>query len=100
MTNSPRQIYFLQNAEGNALGPFDAFLFLRGLKTLKLRLDCQQKNAQAIAEWLEANPQVTGGKLSGPDDIARLLAATQTGPRRRRGAEFYHGFGGNVAENR
>ena len=53
------QIYFLQNAEGNAIGPFDAFLFLRGLKTLKLRLDCQQKNAQAIAEWLEAHPQVT-----------------------------------------
>ena len=54
-----KQIYFLQNAEGNAIGPFDAFLFLRGLKTLKLRLDCQQKNAQAIAEWLEAHPQVT-----------------------------------------
>ena len=54
-----KQIYFLQNAEGNALGPFDAFLFLRGLKTLKLRLDCQQKNAQTLAEWLERHPQVT-----------------------------------------
>jgi cysteine-S-conjugate beta-lyase len=53
-----QQIYFLQNAEGNALGPFDAFLFLRGLKTLKLRLDCQQKNAQTIAEWLQAQRQV------------------------------------------
>jgi cystathionine beta-lyase len=53
-----KQIYFLQNAEGNALGPFDAFLFLRGLKTLKLRLDCQQKNAQTLAEWLERHPQV------------------------------------------
>ncbi len=53
-----KQVYFLQNAEGNALGPFDAFLFLRGLKTLKLRLDCQQKNAQAIAEWLEEHPRV------------------------------------------
>ena len=54
-----KQIYFLQNAEGTALGPFDAFLFLRGLKTLKLRLDCQQKNAQTLAEWLERHPQVT-----------------------------------------
>jgi cysteine-S-conjugate beta-lyase len=53
-----KQVYFLQNAEGSALGPFDAFLFLRGLKTLKLRLDCQQKNAQAIAEWLEEHPRV------------------------------------------
>lgn len=60
-----KQIYFLQNAEGNALGPFDAFLFLRGLKTLKLRLDCQQKNAQAIAEWLEAHPQVTAVNYPG-----------------------------------
>ena len=60
-----KQIYFLQNAEGNAIGPFDAFLFLRGLKTLKLRLDCQQKNAHAIAEWLEAHPQVTGVNYPG-----------------------------------
>ena len=54
-----KRIYFLQNAEGNALGPFDAFLFLRGLKTLKLRMDCQQKNAQTLAEWLEGHPQVS-----------------------------------------
>ncbi len=60
-----KQIYFLQNAEGNALGPFDVFLFLRGLKTLKLRLDCQQKNAQTIAEWLAAHPQVTAVKYPG-----------------------------------
>jgi cystathionine beta-lyase len=60
-----KQIYFLQNAEGNAVAPFDAFLFLRGLKTLKLRLDCQQKNAQAIAEWLEAHPQVTSVNYPG-----------------------------------
>jgi len=60
-----KQIYFLQNAEGNALGPFDAFLFLRGLKTLKLRLDCQQKNAHAIAEFLVAHPQVTSVNYPG-----------------------------------
>lgn len=60
-----KQIYFLQNAEGNALGPFDAFLFLRGLKTLKLRLDCQQKNAQTLAEWLEGHPQVTAVNYPG-----------------------------------
>jgi len=60
-----KQIYFLQNAEGSALGPFDAFLFLRGLKTLKLRLDCQQKNAQALAEWLQAHPQVSSVNYPG-----------------------------------
>jgi cystathionine beta-lyase len=53
-----KQIYFVQNAEGNGLAPFDCFLFLRGMKTLKLRLDCQQKNAQAVAEYLERHSQV------------------------------------------
>lgn len=53
------EIYFLQNAEGTALGPFDCFLLLRGLKTLKLRMDAQQKNAEAIAKFLASHPAVT-----------------------------------------
>jgi cystathionine beta-lyase len=52
------QIYFLQNAEGNGLAPFDCFLLLRGIKTLKLRLDCQQRNAQAIAKFLAEHKEV------------------------------------------
>jgi cystathionine beta-lyase len=51
-------IAFLQNAEGNALSPFDCFLLQRGLKTLKLRVDAQQRNAQQIAEFLAADPRV------------------------------------------
>jgi cystathionine beta-lyase len=51
-------IYFLQNAEGNALAPFDCFLLLRGLKTLKLRMDAQQRNALAVAEFLAGDPRV------------------------------------------
>jgi cystathionine beta-lyase len=54
------QIYFVQNAEGNALAPFDCYLLLRGIKTLKLRLDCQQRNAQAVASFLAAHKDVTG----------------------------------------
>lgn len=53
-----KQFYFVQNAEGNGLAPFDCFLFLRGMKTLKLRLDCQQKNAQLLAEYLASHPEV------------------------------------------
>jgi cystathionine beta-lyase len=53
-----KEIYFVQNAEGNGLAPFDCFLLLRGMKTLKLRLDCQQKNAQAVAKFLVSHPQV------------------------------------------
>ncbi len=52
------QIYFSQNAEGNALGPFDCFLLLRGLKTLKLRLDCQQRNAIAVARFLSGHQEI------------------------------------------
>jgi cystathionine beta-lyase len=51
-------IYLLQNAEGNALAPFDCFLLQRGLKTLKLRIDAQQHNALAIAEFLAGDPRV------------------------------------------
>ena len=54
------QIYFVQNAEGNALAPFDCYLLLRGIKTLKLRLDCQQRNAHAVASFLAAHKDVTG----------------------------------------
>lgn len=46
------ELAFLQNAEGTALGPFDAFLLLRGIQTLGLRLDRQQASAQRVAEWL------------------------------------------------
>ena len=53
-----KEIQFLQNAQGNALGPFDSFLLLRGLKTLKLRLDAQQKNAVKIADFLAAHAKV------------------------------------------
>jgi len=52
------KIYFVQNAEGNALGPFDSFLLLRGIKTLKLRLDCQQRNAQTIAQFLSNHKEI------------------------------------------
>ncbi|WP_158791967.1 PLP-dependent aspartate aminotransferase family protein [Granulicella sp. L60] len=57
--NLADEIYFLQNAEGTALGPFDCFLLLRGLKTLKLRVDTQQRNAEVIAEFLSLHPKVS-----------------------------------------
>ncbi len=53
------QVYFVQNAEGNALAPFDCYLLLRGIKTLKLRLDCQQRNAQAVAQFLSSHKSIT-----------------------------------------
>ncbi|HJW25888.1 MAG TPA: aminotransferase class I/II-fold pyridoxal phosphate-dependent enzyme, partial [Rhodocyclaceae bacterium] len=49
---------FLQNAAGAVLGPFDAFLALRGLKTLALRMERHCANAEAIARWLEQHPAI------------------------------------------
>lgn len=52
------RLAFLQNAIGAVAGPFDAFLVLRGLKTLHLRMERHCSNAMALAQWLEAQPQV------------------------------------------
>jgi cystathionine gamma-lyase len=52
------QMKFLQNAVGAIAGPFDAFLALRGLKTLALRMERHCANALKIARWLEARGDV------------------------------------------
>jgi cystathionine beta-lyase/cystathionine gamma-synthase len=52
------RLYFLQNAVGAVLGPMDAFLVLRGIKTLPLRMDRHAENAMAVVEFLEEHPKV------------------------------------------
>ena len=52
------RIKFIQNSAGAVPGPMDAFLTLRGTKTLHVRMDRHCDNAMAIAEWLEAHPKV------------------------------------------
>jgi cystathionine beta-lyase len=54
------QLTFHQNAEGAGLAPFDAWLLLRGLKTLALRVERQCATAARIAAWLAAQPAVEG----------------------------------------
>jgi cystathionine beta-lyase/cystathionine gamma-synthase len=49
---------FVQNAEGAILGPFDAWLVLRGTKTLAIRMERHNANGLALAEFLEAHPKV------------------------------------------
>lgn len=49
---------FLRTA-GPTLSPFNAWLFLKGLETLKVRMQAHCAGAQALAEWLEQQPQVT-----------------------------------------
>ncbi len=49
---------FLQNSVGAVAGPFDAFLALRGLKTLHLRMRAHCDNALELARWLEKHPAI------------------------------------------
>jgi cystathionine beta-lyase/cystathionine gamma-synthase len=51
-------IAFYQNAAGGVPGPFDAWLTLRGIKTLALRMERHCTNAATLAEWLAAHPGV------------------------------------------
>ena len=52
------RVAFLQNSVGAVAGPFDAYLALRGLKTLALRMARHSESALALAEWLESHPKV------------------------------------------
>lgn len=52
------RLAFLQNAAGAIASPFDAFLALRGIKTLALRMERHGHNAAAIADWLQRHPKV------------------------------------------
>ena len=52
------RLRFLHNAVGAIASPFDAFLALRGVKTLALRMQRHCENGLAIAKWLETQPAV------------------------------------------
>ncbi len=51
-------VRFLQNAAGAVPGPWDAWLTLRGVKTLAIRMARHQENAQRIVAWLAEHPRV------------------------------------------
>ena len=50
---------FIQNAEGAIIGPMDAWLVLRGTKTLQVRMERHNANAMVLAEYLAAHPAVS-----------------------------------------
>ncbi|OAV69960.1 Cystathionine beta-lyase [Bacteroidales bacterium Barb6XT] len=52
-------LQYRQNAVGAVLSPFDSYLTLRGIKTFSLRMEQHQKNAFAIARFLENHPKVS-----------------------------------------
>ena len=52
------KLSFLQNAVGGVPSPFDAFLTLRGIKTLAVRMERHCGNAMHVAAWLEKHPRI------------------------------------------
>ncbi len=84
---------------GASQSPFNSWLFLQGLETLSLRLDQHVKNAQAVAEFLEAHPRVswvTYPGLKSHPDYARAQKYLPKGP----GAILGFGIKGGVAAGR
>ncbi len=77
---------FLQNGAGAVPGPFDAYLTMRGLKTLVLRMQRHNENAMAVAEFLAERPEVSAVLYPGlPTHPGHAVAARQMA-----------GFGGMV----
>ncbi|OBG90794.1 cystathionine gamma-synthase [Mycobacterium sp. E3251] len=78
---------FLQNGAGAVPSPFDAYLAMRGLKTLVLRMQRHSENASAVAEFLSGHPAVSTVFYPGlPGHPGHEIAARQM-----------HGFGGMVS---
>jgi cystathionine gamma-synthase len=72
------QVAYHQNAMGGVAGPFDAWLVLRGIKTLGVRMDRHCANAERIVEVLTAHPKVTEVLYPGrPDHPGHEVAAKQ-----------------------
>jgi len=53
-----KQVYHYREINGATLSPTDAYSFIRGMKTLKLRVERQNDNAMAMALWLEKHPMI------------------------------------------
>jgi cystathionine gamma-synthase len=81
------QLAFHQNSMGAVAGPFDAWLVLRGIKTLGVRMDRHCANAERIVEFLVAHPAVSEVLYPGlPAHPGHEIAARQM-----------RGFGGMVS---
>jgi len=67
-----------RSATGAIISPFDSYLFLRGLKTLSMRMERHNRNAQAIAEFLHDHPDVKSVAYPGlPSDPGHEIAKKQ-----------------------
>ena len=74
------RLYFVQNATGATLSPFDSFLVSRGLKTLELRVTEQSRTAARLADYLAGDSRVDRVLYPGlPDHPGHDVAVRQMG---------------------
>jgi cystathionine beta-lyase/cystathionine gamma-synthase len=72
------KLYFIQNATGAVMGPLEAFLASRGLKTLELRIREQSRTAMKLAEWLTSDVRVSRVLYAGlPSHPGHAIAKSQ-----------------------
>jgi cystathionine gamma-lyase/cystathionine beta-lyase/cystathionine gamma-lyase/homocysteine desulfhydrase len=81
------RMQFVQNAAGAIMGPFDAWLVLRGIKTLPLRMEAHNLNGRTLARYLTSKSQVRKVYYPGLDDHPQHLLAKKQ----------MSGFGGMIA---
>lgn len=82
-----KDVFSVMRTAGPCLSPFNAWVFLKGLETLSLRMKAHCDNALGLAHWLAAQPQVSRVHYPGlPDHPQHALAASQQS-----------GFGGIVS---
>lgn len=63
-----KELYFIQNSSGAICGPMDAFLVLRGIKTLHLRMKAHCENGAAIANFLRGHGKISEVRWPGFED--------------------------------
>ena len=81
------RLRMIQMSEGASLGPFDAWLVLRGIKTLAVRMKTQSESARIVAEWLKVHTKVDKVFYTGfPDHPEYALSCAQS-----------RGFGGMIS---
>ena len=71
-------IYAFLRTAGPSLSPFNAWVLLKGLETLRIRMEAQSRNALELARWLEAHPRIAKVYYPGlPSHPQHELAARQ-----------------------
>jgi O-succinylhomoserine sulfhydrylase len=71
------EIYGVVRTGGTNMSPFNAWVFLKGLETLRIRMEAHCRNAQALAEWLESQPAIKRVNYPGLKSHPQHALATQ-----------------------